>query len=117
MRQIVCRFHDADAFLNHYESPRDTDVEAPSLSFEDDPGLPCGELIRVALIIDEPGERHNLHMRIDSRNPSLDHERAGLIWQYRATAVEEDGPWLQMLAEKYGTARRMTVDSPTSNTA
>lgn len=58
----------------------------------------------MAIILDDPGERHDLHLRVDDRSPLVSDDRR---WRYQASATPEDAVWLRMLAKKCATAQRL----------
>lgn len=109
MRRIICRFEDDTEFLRHLQRPPLSSDEPPSLSFLARFGLKIGEVVRVSIIIADPGERHDLHMRVADRHPTLHRADGNTRFSYRATATEGDAPWLEMLAQKFDTARRMSA--------
>ena len=107
-RHIICRFDDGDTFLSHFQGTVAPMGSPPHLQFQGDFGVPCGEVIRVSIIIADPGERHDLHLRVTQRTPKFSEGTADIRWRYRAVTTEADAPWLRMLLEKYATRRRMT---------
>jgi hypothetical protein len=101
-RQILCRFPDTRAFLRHLHdaagrSPR-------KLSFLGDFGISTDEILRVTLIIDELGERQDLHMRLLCREAMSKLTDDRVRWRYTAEATAEDAIWLEMLAQKCSTS-------------
>ena len=105
MRRIICRFEDGPAFLTSLNRRMFGD---PRLTFLADFPLRSNELVRVTIVIEDSGESHDLHMHLDESRPTIADSGRGVCWHYRATPVSEDAPWLEMLATKHATARRMT---------
>ena len=103
-RQIICRFTDSKTFLKHLIAPRGA---LPRLRFLGDFGVPAGEILRVTLILEHLGERHDLHMRLVDRE-----FLGGARFQYTAEATPEDAVWLTMLSRKCASAS--WLEAPTS---
>lgn len=108
MRHIVCRFENGKIFLDHLEPQlTDTGKLQPSLAFLGRFGLRIGELVRVVVLIEDTGESHTLYMRVSDRRPTVQGKGSGPRWRYTATPTAEDHVWLQMLATKCATYRRI----------
>lgn len=107
MRNLICRFDDETAFLEGFT--RDDTTDEPRLTCITDSGIPSGDVVRVAVIIDEPGERHDLHLRVVARTPTLSADTGDLRWRYDLAATSGDAPWLEMLREKFETSRRVSA--------
>lgn len=103
MRRIVCRFDNTHKFLDHF----DTADQTASLTFFSDQPLPCNEVLQVTLLVTDAGERHQLHMQIDEKTPTLSPDTGDVRWHYDASVVDEDAPWLEMLIAKLTTTRRV----------
>lgn len=65
-------------------------------------------MVRMAIRVRDVGESHTLHMRIEARKPTLRGSDDGVRWWYRAVPTGDDAPWLEMLAEKFETAKRLS---------
>lgn len=110
MRRITCQFRDGDEFLKHLHRPSPfSNQRRPQLKFLANFALSQGEVVRVTLVIGADGERHDLHLRIHERCPMLNIGNSSRRWSYRAVATDGDAPWLQMLAQKYDTAQRLSA--------
>lgn len=106
MRRIICRFEDGPTFLEHIRRGKKPS-DPFTFSFLGEFGLRHTETIRVAIIIDDPGERHDLHLTIGGRRPTQAHTGEGPRWRYDAQPTREDAVWLQMLVAKFSTAQRL----------
>ncbi len=106
MRRIICRFEDGPAFLTSLNRRMFGD---PRLTFLADFPLRSNELVRVTIVIENTDERHDLHLRVQNRAPVLDPDRERSRFRYAATPTAEDAPWIEMLAQKYDTARRISA--------
>ncbi len=103
-RQIFCRFLDGSSFLKHLHLAR----RGPArLTFLGDFGVPLGEVLRVTVVIDELGERHDLHLRLVHREVRSSGDDATTRWLYTAEATDADAVWLEMLARKCAMAHRL----------
>lgn len=103
MQQIICRFDDGPTFLRHLDHQGS---DGAALRFFGDCALRCDEVIRISIIIDAPGERHDLHMRITGRTATVRDGDPEIGWHYRAVITDADAPWLEMLVRKFDTADR-----------
>ncbi len=108
MQRIICRFDDGSTFLQHLTEPAIAGATGRGLHFMRDCALPADQVVRVTIVIEDSGESHDLHMHLDESRPTIADSGRGVCWHYRATPVSEDAPWLEMLATKHATARRMT---------
>ena len=109
MRRIICNFEDGAEFLNHLERPTFNSHHPPKLKFLASFALSIGEVVRITLVIDATGERHDLHLRVCERRPTMAYVNRDTRWSYCATATDGDAPWLVMLAQKFDTAQRLSA--------
>ncbi len=105
-RHIICRFDSGPAFLTSLNRPI---FGEPTLTFLADFPMRKGQLVRVRILIKDGDERHDLHLRVQRLAPVLDSERRRTCFRYEATPTAEDAPWIEMLAQKYTTARRISA--------
>lgn len=109
MRHLVCHFEDGATFLRHLDAVPGESKGAPTLKFLGDFGIPTGEVVRITVVIDDAQERHDLHLKIADRRPSLADDGGHIRWRYDARPTSADAPWLEMLARKFHTAQRLTA--------
>lgn len=109
MRRLTRRYSDTATFLRDLRLPLNRRSGDFQLSFLGDLSFRVGEVLRLAILIDDLKEHQELHLRITGRSPEVQSgEDIAVPWRYEAVPTLEDRVWMEMLFAKCNAHQRFS---------